>query len=233
MKPLEGLHSCICMGASIGMAHGISKALREKGKGRVIGVLGDSTFVHSGIPSLLNTAYNRSDVVIIIADNSTTAMTGMQHHPGTGSTLQGRNTVALDYETLARSLGIESIRVIDPYDLKNTRAVMKEELARSGPSLVISRAPCVLLTSKTQLNRKSFRVDSDKCTGCKVCLGLGCPPISWRRFPEGSGRNVPGKTRIQEGMAAIDSAFCTGCTLCEQLCSFKAIVESGEEVQES
>jgi len=228
MKPLEGLHSCICMGASIGMAHGISKALREKGKGKVVGVLGDSTFIHSGITSLLNTAYNRSDVVIIIADNSTTAMTGMQHHPGTGITLQGSATVTFDIESLAKGLGIESIRVIDPYDLKNTRSVMKEELSRPGPSLVISRAPCVLLTNKTTLRRKTFRVDAEKCTGCKVCLGLGCPPISWRRFPEGSERTVPGKTRRQEGLAMIDSAFCTGCTLCEQLCGFKAIVESGE-----
>jgi indolepyruvate ferredoxin oxidoreductase alpha subunit len=228
MKPLEGLHSCICMGASIGMAHGISKALQERGKGKVIGVLGDSTFVHSGITPLLNTAYNRSDVVIIIADNSTTAMTGMQHHPGTGCTLQGERTVALDFETLARGLGIESIRVIDPYDLKNTRAVMKEELARPGPSLVISKAPCVLLTGKTLLRRKTFRVDSDKCTGCRVCLGLGCPPISWNRLPEGSERKVPGKTKIQEGLATIDPAFCAGCTLCQQLCGFKAIVESGE-----
>lgn len=229
MKPLEGLHSCICMGASIGMAHGISKALRERGKGKAVGVLGDSTFIHSGITPLLNTAYNRSDVVIIIADNSTTAMTGMQHHPGTGTTLQGNPAVTLNFEKLAESLGIESIRVIDPYDLKNTRAVMKEELARTGPSLVISRAPCVLLTSRTSLLRKSFIVDEDKCTGCKVCLGLGCPPISWQAFPEGSERLVPGKTKKQEGRARIDAALCTGCTLCEQLCAFKAIVEAGED----
>lgn len=228
MKPLEGLHSCICMGASIGTAHGISKALREKGKGKVVGVLGDSTFIHSGITSLLNTAYNKSDVVIIIADNSTTAMTGMQHHPGTGTTLQGNMTATLDFEILAKGLGIESIRIIDPYDLKNTRSVMKEELSRPGPSLVISRAPCVLLLSKTTLRKKTFRIDEEKCTGCKACLGLGCPPISWHRFPEGSERTVPGKTKKQEGMATIDSAFCTGCTLCQQLCGFKAIVESGE-----
>jgi len=229
MKPLEGLHSCICMGASIGMAHGISKVLGEKGKGRVVGVLGDSTFIHSGITSLLNTAYNRSDVVIIIADNSTTAMTGMQHHPGTGITLQGKETATLEFEKLAESLGIESIRVIDPYDLKNTRAVLKEELNREGPSLVISRAPCALLAGRTALRRKSFRVDEDKCTGCRVCLGLGCPPISWNAFPEGSERNIPGRTKKQEGLARIDSSLCTGCTLCGQICAFKAIVPTGEE----
>ena len=131
MKPLEGLHSCICMGASIGMAHGMSKALGEKGRGKVVGVIGDSTFLHSGITPLLNMAYNQSDAVIVICDNRTTAMTGMQEHPATGFTLQGEKTLGVDLAALAETLGIESVRIVDPYDLKNVRTVLKEELARS------------------------------------------------------------------------------------------------------
>lgn len=224
MKPLEGLQSCICMGASIGTAHGISKALQAEGKGKVVGVIGDSTFIHSGITALLNTAYNRSDVVIVIADNSTTAMTGMQHHPGTGRTLQGSQTAKLDLVTLGKALGVESIREIDPYDIKTTRSVMKEELSKEGPSLVISKAPCVLL-SRSSMKRMAFKIDAEKCTGCKMCLGLGCPPISWRKFSEDVGRTVAGRSKKQEGVAMIDTALCTGCSLCEQLCNADAIIE--------
>lgn len=224
MKPLQGLQSCVCMGASIGMAHGMSKALGEEGKGKVVGVLGDSTFVHSGITSLLNTAYNRSDVVIVIADNSTTAMTGMQEHPGTGTTLQGQPTMSLDFERLAGAMGIENIRVINPYDIKTTRAVLKEELDKKGPSLVISRAPCVLLVSRFKgAKRKVFKVDIEKCTGCKLCLGLGCPPITWQCFQNIPGSPARKKSAKQEGVATIDTSLCTGCSLCEQVCKAGAI----------
>ena len=156
MKPLEGLHSCICMGASIGMAHGMSKALGEKGKGKVVGVIGDSTFLHSGITPLLDMAYNRSDAVIVICDNRTTAMTGMQEHPATGFTLQGEKALGVDLAALVKTLGIESVRVVDPYDLKNVRTVMKEELARSGPSVVISRRSCVLFKREASSQEKTL-----------------------------------------------------------------------------
>jgi indolepyruvate ferredoxin oxidoreductase alpha subunit len=156
MKPLEGLHSCICMGASIGMAHGMSKALSEKGAGKVVGVLGDSTFLHSGMTPLLNMAYNKGEAVIVIADNRTTAMTGMQEHPATGYTLQGERTKEIDLEALGKTLGMDSVRVIDPYDLKQTRAVMKEELERKGSSLVISRRSCVLFKRhQTEIHNRS------------------------------------------------------------------------------
>ena len=223
LKPLEGLHSTICMGASIGMTHGMSKALGGKGKGKVVGVLGDSTFIHSGITSLLNMAYNRSDAVIVICDNRTTAMTGMQEHPATGFTLQGERTKSLDFTVLAAALGIDSVRVVDPYDIKTTRSVMKEELAREGPSLVISRRACVLFRrDKTEL-RKPLRIDPESCTGCKTCLGLGCPPISWKSLEESSGA-APGK-KARKGMAVIDRNLCNGCTVCQQVCKAGAIVE--------
>jgi len=216
LKPLEGLHSTICMGASIGMAHGMSKALQEKGKGKIVGVIGDSTFIHSGITPLLNMAYNKSNAVIIICDNSTTAMTGMQEHPATGYTLLGEETTKLDLKVLVAALGIKNIRVVDPYDLKTTRAVIKEELAKDGPSVVISQRPCVLFKRTKAKPQKPLHVDPEKCTGCKVCLGLGCPPISWKKMEKKEGSK-------REGIAFIDENLCNGCGLCLQLCKFGAI----------
>ncbi|OPL11519.1 MAG: indolepyruvate ferredoxin oxidoreductase subunit alpha [delta proteobacterium MLS_D] len=224
MKPLEGLDSCICMGASIGMAHGMSKTL---GRGdAVVGVIGDSTFVHSGIASLLNLAYNRSNAVIVICDNRTTAMTGMQDHPGTGVTLQGQTTKKLDFEALARALGIDNVRVINPFDLKETRTVLKEELASDGPSLIVARGACALLKSKESPKKPPLMVDVDRCIGCKLCLDVGCPAISWRPFdslPPGS--TVSKRRRKQEGIALIDVSVCNGCGVCQQLCKPGAIVE--------
>jgi len=225
MKPLEGLDSCICMGASIGMAHGMSKALKDKDKGKVIGVIGDSTFIHSGITPLLNMVYNKSNAVIVICDNRTTAMTGMQEHPATGFTLQREETKSLNFTVLASALGVDSVRVIDPYDIKNTRTVMKEELSKDGPSVVISRRACALLKRDTADVMKPLKVNHEKCTGCKACLGLGCPPISWKRFEDMVGISIEKKTKKQEGIAVIDSSLCNGCTLCQQLCSAGAIEE--------
>ena len=216
MKPLEGLHSCICMGASIGMAHGMSKALKEKGKGKVVGVIGDSTFLHSGITPLLNMAYNNSDALIIILDNSTTAMTGMQEHPGTGFTLMGKEAKKVDLKVLVSALGIENIKIIDPIDLKATRSAIKEELAKHGPSVIIAQRPCALFKRANLKPKPALKVDPDKCEGCKSCLGLNCPPISWKKgvTKEGSKR---------KGISFIDETICNGCGLCEQVCKFGAI----------
>jgi indolepyruvate ferredoxin oxidoreductase alpha subunit len=226
MKPLEGLHSCICMGASIGMAHGMSKALGEKGKGRVVGVIGDSTFLHSGITPLLDMAYNKSNAVIVICDNRTTAMTGMQEHPATGFTLQGEKTRGVDLVALAETLGIESVRVVDPYDLKTVMNVLKEELAKDGPSVVISRRACILFKREKSLPSIPLRVDADKCTGCRLCLGLGCPPIAWKRIDTPSIKSGEKKPKKKtDGIAVIDQSRCTGCGLCRQLCKSAAILE--------
>jgi indolepyruvate ferredoxin oxidoreductase, alpha subunit len=231
MKPLEGLHSCICMGASIGMAHGMSKALGEKGGGKVVGVIGDSTFLHSGITPLLNMAYNHSNAVIVICDNRTTAMTGMQEHPATGFTLQGEKTFNVDLATLVKTLGIESVRIVDPYDLKAVRTVIKEELARSGPSVVISRRACILFKREKSAPRKPFWIDPERCTGCRLCIGLGCPPIAWQMLenePGGGTKEKKEKGRKREGVAVIDRNLCTGCGLCAQLCKSVAITEEKE-----
>jgi indolepyruvate ferredoxin oxidoreductase alpha subunit len=224
MKPLQGLHTCICMGASIGMAHGMSKALGKKGKGKIVGVIGDSTFVHSGIPPLLNMAYNRSDAVIIIADNRTTAMTGMQDHPATGTTLQGEKTKTLDFEALARALGIENVRVVNPLNVKKTTSVLKEELAKEGPSVVIAQGPCIFLQRERLKSVKAFAVDTEVCTGCQFCLGLGCPAISWQKEEEG---RVPRTGKKRKGFASIDAALCVHCSLCFQVCNADAIKTSG------
>jgi len=232
MKPLEGLHSCICMGASIGMAHGMNKALGEKGRGKVVGVIGDSTFIHSGITPLLNMAYNRSDAVIVICDNSTTAMTGMQEHPATGFTLQGNKTTGIDLETLIKALGIESVRIVDPYDLTAVRTILKEELDRPGPSVVISRRPCVLFKREKTAHRHPFRINPEKCIGCRLCLGLGCPPIAWKPLtPEDescSGINKGKGQGKREGVAVIDRNLCNGCGICEQICKSGAITEENQ-----
>lgn len=225
MKPLGGIHSCICMGASIGMAHGMSKALKNKGKGKVVGVIGDSTFIHSGITPLLNMVYNNSDAVIIICDNRTTAMTGMQEHPATGYTLQGDQTKELDFTRLASALGIDSIHVVDPYNISSTKNTIEKELERPGPSLVISRRSCVLFTRHITKSRKTFRIDPDKCIGCKICLGLGCPSISWKKFEDMTSKNKERVPKKQEGIAFIDSNNCNGCSLCQQLCKSSAIIE--------
>jgi indolepyruvate ferredoxin oxidoreductase alpha subunit len=215
MKPLEGIHSCICMGASIGMAHGMSKAMGEKGRGKIVGVIGDSTFLHSGLTSLLNMAYNR-----------TTAMTGMQEHPATGFTLQGEKTLAVDLVELVKALGIESVRIVDPYDLQSVRNVLKEELERSGPSVVISRRACALFKREKSLPRKPFLVDPEKCIGCRVCLGLGCPPIAWATHENTQSKpDEMGVNRKREGVAIIDRTRCNGCGLCEQVCKSGAITE--------
>lgn len=216
MKPLEGLHSCICMGASIGMAHGMSKAMKEKGKGKVVGVIGDSTFLHSGITPLLNMVYNRSDALIIILDNSTTAMTGMQEHPGTGFTLMGKEAKKVNLKDLISSLGVENIRVIDPFDQKATSSAIKEELSKDGPSVIISQSPCALFKRANLKPKPALKVDPDKCEGCKACLGLNCPPISWKKgiTKEGSKR---------KGISFIDETLCNGCGLCVQVCKFGAI----------
>ena len=224
MKPLEGLHACICMGASIGMAHGMSKALKEKGKGKVIGVIGDSTFIHSGMTPLLNRAYNKSDAVIVICDNRTTAMTGMQDHPATGYTLQGEKTKELDFSRLASALGIEHVRVIDPYDIKTTRKVMKEELAKPGASVVISQRACVFKRDMKDA-RKALKINREKCIGCKACIGLGCPPISWVKFEDMPKKEVKRNVKKQEGVAFIDEDLCSGCTLCAQVCNVGAVIE--------
>jgi len=216
LPPLKAIDTCLCMGASIGHAIGMDKVLKESGQGKVAAVIGDSTFFHSGITPLMDAAYNKSTATIIVLNNSTTAMTGAQHHPGTGYTLMGEETNAVDIETLARSLGIRRVRIIDPYDIKHTQAAIDEELAAQELSVIISKSPCVLLPKSKRSDWHPVWVDSEKCTGCKACLMLGCPAIGW----EPKEINAKGKS----GRSSIESSLCIGCGVCGSLCKFDAIV---------
>ncbi len=201
--PLSAMDTCVCMGASIGEAHGFEKVQPEESKKKVVAVIGDSTFVHSGITGLVNAVYNNGKSTIIILDNRTTAMTGHQDHPGTGVTLKGEKTVELDFEKLAKAIGVKYIAVVDPYNMKETEKALREAIEFDGVSLVIVRRPCVLIEKK---KKPPYYIDEEKCTGCWVCLRLGCPAISKKG-----------------DKAEIESYMCTGCGACEFLCRFDAI----------
>jgi len=154
-------------------------------------------------------------------------MTGMQEHPATGRTLQGEKTKELDFAALGKILGIDSVEVIDPLEFKNTTEVLKRELQKEGPSLIISRSPCVLLMSKKAAKAKPFSIDPETCIGCKVCLSCGCPAISWKDF-EKTGLPARPDRKKQKGIAVIDATLCTGCTLCAQLCRQEAITREDQ-----
>ncbi len=202
--PLEMLDTIICMGAGISAAHGMDKA---GAKGNIVGVLGDSTFFHSGITGLLDIAYNKGKSTIIVLDNRTTAMTGHQVHPGTGETLMGEKTQEVLVEDIARALGIRRIRTIDPYDLKETERILGEEINSDEASVVVSRRTCALLCRDQW--EEPYRIDPELCRMCRRCLNLGCPAIELT--PDGNS------IRINE-------LLCIGCGMCEQVCPFKAIV---------
>ena len=199
VAPLASVDSVICMGASISGLHGFSKSQQGAMDNKTVAVIGDSTFMHSGITGLVNMAYNESNATVIIVDNSITGMTGHQQNPTTGFNLKGDPCAKIDLETLCRAVGIKRVRVIDPYNLAECDTVIKEELAAPEPSVIISRRPCALL--KYVKHRGPIQVDEDKCVGCKSCMRIGCPAIS-----------------IVDGKAKIDNTLCVGCGVCEQLC---------------
>jgi len=207
MPPLEGLDTCICMGASIGNALGFEKAIGKEFAKKMVAVIGDSTFVHSGMTGLADVAYNKGATTVIILDNSITAMTGHQEHPGTGVTLMGEPTTKLDYIALARSMGIEDTRKVDAYDLEAVRTAIEETTENPQASLLVVEGACVLVDRKTW--GKALEVDTEKCTACGLCLKLGCPAIS----------------RDDEGKAVISPLFCVGelCSMCAQVCPVKCI----------
>jgi indolepyruvate ferredoxin oxidoreductase, alpha subunit len=224
--PLNSLDSCVCMGASIGMTHGMAKALGESGKGKVIGVIGDSTFLHGGVHPLMDVAYNKSYATIIVMDNRTTGMTGSQEHPGTGYTIRGEKTNKVDIAQLGRALGIESVRKVNPWNIGETEKVIKEELDKDCPSLIITEGPCILRQREFKKYNKPLQIDSGKCIGCKACVNLGCPAISYQPVEGEMALTVDGKKR--KGISHIEATLCPGCHLCYQVCKFEAI-KSQEE----
>ncbi len=209
VPPLAALDTTICMGASISGMHGFTKAGGADGR-KVVAVIGDSTFMHSGVTGLINMAYNESCGTVIIVDNSITGMTGHQQNPTTGFNLKGDPCTKIDLETLCRAVGINRVRVVDPYDLSEVDAAIKEETAVDEPSVIISRRPCALL--KYVKHKKPIIANSDKCIGCKACMKIGCPAIS-----------------IADKKARIDNTLCTGCGVCAQLCKFDALTAAKED----
>lgn len=208
LSPLNAIHSCICMGASISMAHGIDKATDGDFSKKTVAVIGDSTFLHTGINGLINAVYNKACSTIIILDNRTTAMTGHQDNPATGITLKGESTYKLNFIELARALGVKNISTIDPTDVEKCITILKEETNKDELSLIITTRACIYADKSVISNPHS--IEWDKCTGCKLCLRLGCPAISFN-------------TEINK--ASIDQTLCTGCTLCVKVCKFSAISE--------
>lgn len=201
--PLSAVDSTLCMGASVSGIHGFLKA-RPDMASRTVAVIGDSTFMHSGITGLTNIVYNDTKATVIILDNSITGMTGHQQNPTTGYNIKGDPAAKVDLEALCRAIGVRRVRVVDPYDLSAVEAAIKEELAADEPSVIISRRPCVLL--KSVRPKPALRVDPDVCRSCRRCMGLGCPAL-----------------HLAGGKVGIDPTLCVGCGVCEELCPFDAI----------
>ena len=204
VAPLNAVDSVICMGASVSGIHGFNKASGGRTDANTVAVIGDSTFMHSGMTGLVNIAYNDSKSTVIILDNSITGMTGHQQNPTTGFNLKGDPAAKVDLEALCHALGIARVRVVDPYDLKQCEVTIKEELAADEASVIISRRPCALL--KYVKHKQPLAVGADKCKSCKMCMKVGCPAIS-----------------MVDGKAKIDATLCTGCGVCAQLCKFGAL----------
>lgn len=204
LPPLSSLHTCICMGAGIGMVHGAQKAGENSKK---VAVIGDSTFFHSGITGLINILYNRGTSTVVIMDNGTTAMTGRQAHPGTGITSKGTPGKKIELEPLVRGIGVERVRVVDPYNLRELEEVLKEEIDAPEPSVVITRRPCTLISPRS---KTYHRINQEKCIGCGTCLKVGCIAISLFQ-------------KDGEKRAFIDPGLCFGCGVCAQVCAKEAM----------
>ena len=222
LPPLSAMDACVCMGASVPIAHGMVKALGEGSHDKVVSVIGDSTFLHSGITGLVNSVYNGSAATLIILDNRITAMTGQQHNPASGGTILGDPAPSLDLEGLCRAIGVKHVFTVNPHDVVETRKVLKAAVELSEPSVVISRAPCVLLPEMKERRPVSYFTNQDNCVGCMSCIRLGCPAISWTAFAEGEAERR-GYRATQKGVSKIDEILCNDCGQCASLCKFNAI----------
>ncbi len=208
LPPLSAMDTCVDMGASIGNAFGIEIVQPKSDDRKIVAVIGDSTFYHSGITGLIDVIYNKGKTTLIILDNSITAMTGHQDNPGTGKTLMGEDTVKMDLKKLVEGLGIKHVYEINSYELEGVEELIKRETNRDEPSVIIARNPCVLLPEIRKKPKDKYKIDPDKCTGCQLCIKLGCPAISFDKSTK---------------KASISEQYCVGCTLCVQACKFDAI----------
>ncbi|MFO7576728.1 MAG: indolepyruvate ferredoxin oxidoreductase subunit alpha [Pelovirga sp.] len=210
LPPLSAMDTCVCMGAGISNATGLIKALPEQERHRVVAVMGDSTFLHTGINSLIDMIYNGGRGTVVLLDNRVTAMTGRQENPGSGYTLAGIESPPIDLAALCRVLGVQHVEVLDPYDLAQTEQVLRREMARPELSVVIARRPCMLDRRHGPEPAVALTVIEERCSACRICMKLGCPAISWQQDD-------------QQPKALIDQQLCSGCGLCRQLCKFEAI----------
>lgn len=206
VAPLSAMDVTLCMGASFSGLHGWNKAGGAENEKKSVAVIGDSTFMHSGMTGLASIAYNQSNSTVIVLDNSITGMTGHQQNPTTGKNLYGEPAGRVDLEALARAMGIKRVRVVDPYIISDCEKAVKEELEAQEPSLIISRRPCALL--KEVKHKPPLKVDENKCKSCKACMKIGCPAIA-----------------MKNGKANIDVTLCVGCKVCSQMCKFGALKE--------
>ena len=215
MPPLSAMDTCVCMGASIGMANGAVKVLAPEERKKVVAVIGDSTFLHTGVNGLMDMVYNKGAATVIILDNRITAMTGRQENPGSGHTLMNDQTNAIDFPMLCKAIGVKHVRTVNPLDLEECKRVISEEMERPETSVIITDKPCVLIKREGVFKRGAvLSVVDENCAGCRACLKIGCPAIEW----------VPGGGK--KGKAHIDPLLCNGCDVCSQLCKFAAIQEA-------
>lgn len=212
LPPLAAINSTVCMGASIPMAHGIDKASEGKLTEKAVAVIGDSTFLHTGINGLLNSVYNKGTSTIVLLDNSITGMTGHQPNPGTGCTITGEQTYEVDFEILCRAIGVKNVRVVDPFDIEACMVALKEETAKKEVSVIITNKPCIF--ADKSVIKAPFYIDDSVCNGCKACTKIGCPAISWD---------------AEKRQAVIDESLCTGCDLCPKVCRANCIHQRGEK----
>ncbi|MDK2800532.1 MAG: indolepyruvate ferredoxin oxidoreductase, alpha subunit [Clostridiales bacterium] len=209
LPPLESMDTCVCMGASVSGALGMEKARGKEFGEKLVAVIGDSTFMHSGVTGLIDIVYNKGNSTVIILDNSITGMTGHQDNPTTGFTIKGEPTKQVDLVKLSQAIGVERVQIVDPFDLEKFEKVVKEEVEAEEPSVIISQRPCALL--KHVKFDGPLTINQEKCTGCKMCMRLGCPAIS-----------------NKEGKIEIDMTLCNGCGLCLKVCKFSAIEKAGD-----
>ncbi len=228
LPPLSAMDSCVCMGASVSIAHGIAKAVGEDAHDKVVSVIGDSTFIHSGITGLINSVYNESASTLIILDNRITAMTGQQQNPASGYNMKGEAASQLDLEALCRAVGVKHVYKVNPHEVPETRKVLKEAVDQKEMSVVISEAPCVLLPEMKERKPVSYFTNQENCVGCMSCIRLGCPAISWTTFAEGEAEER-GYRKKQKGISKIDEILCNDCGQCASLCKFNAITRKEEK----